>query len=151
MDDAPPIAGVWRRFAATLADLAILASVLAALAGLGLRLYTGSTHDDPAAGTLSYSFQTSTVTNVVVIAYYFVLSGGLRRTPGKWLLGLEVISADNGTPIGVGQHIGRTAAGLVSLMTLTVGYFWLVVDRRRQTFHDKLASTLVVRRSAANG
>ncbi|GAB5374747.1 MAG: hypothetical protein AcusKO_12090 [Acuticoccus sp.] len=151
MADAPPIASVWRRFAATLADLAILASVLAALAGLGVRLYTGSTHDDPAAGTVSYNFQTSMATNVVVIAYFFVLSAFLRRTPGKWLLSLEVISADNGTRVGVGQHIGRTAAVLVSLLTLTLGYFWLVVDRRRRTFHDKLASTLVVRPGAANG
>lgn len=137
---------MWRRLAATLADLAILAAILGALHFLfGAEIYQGTFTQGADPGDWRYSLTASTVTNVVLVVYFLVLSTVLRRTPGKWALGLRVVSAETGERVGVGQHLGRTFASLISLLTFLIGYFWLVVSRKRQTFHDKLASTLVVR------
>lgn len=83
---------------------------------------------------------------VILIALAYNVGFWLRwrgATPGKRALGLRV-TAQDGSPLRVGQAIGRTSAYLLSLPFLA-GFLWAAVDQRRETFHDKLAGTAVMR------
>jgi uncharacterized RDD family membrane protein YckC len=64
------------------------------------------------------------------------------RTPGKALFGVRVVRTD-GTPVGLGRAIGRAIGYLVSGILL-LGFLWVLVDRDRRAWHDRLAGTMVV-------
>ena len=67
-------------------------------------------------------------------------------TPGKAALGMRVVKED-GRPAGFLTMLLREWIGkLISGFFLGVGYLWIVLDRDRQAWHDKLASTYVVER-----
>lgn len=86
-----------------------------------------------------------------IIAYaaaisYGVLFIGLRgQTPGKMVMGLHVIRPGRPVP-GIGPALARETLGkLMSALSLGLGYAWAGWDPRKQTWHDKLAGTYVVR------
>lgn len=81
------------------------------------------------------------VLNLLYHAGFWVLAG---QTPGKAFLGLVVVRVD-GKPLRLGPAIVRWLGYWLSSF-LFLGYLWILVDDRRQAFHDKLARTLVVYR-----
>jgi uncharacterized RDD family membrane protein YckC len=77
---------------------------------------------------------------------YFVVAEGLwGQTIGKRCVGVRVVRATNletpGILLAAIRYIGR----IISALFLLLGYFWMLWDSRRQTWHDKLSSTLVIR------
>ncbi len=68
----------------------------------------------------------------------------IGATPGKWVLGCQILHADTGMRIGFLRAILRYAAYLVSALPLGLGFFWMLRDRRHQGWHDKIAKTVVV-------
>ncbi len=66
-------------------------------------------------------------------------------TPGKKILGLRVLTT-SGTPATLRTMVLRDWIGkYISGVFLGLGYFWALFDRDRQSWHDKLATTVVVR------
>lgn len=121
-----PRAGFWRRFAAALIDgivIAIVAFVLAAaLKGVG--------------SALSLLFS---------IAYFTYFEGGpTGQGLGKRALGIRVVDFDTGGPIGYPRGFLRWIGRIVSDIPIGLGYFWMLWDREKQTWHDKLANDVVV-------
>jgi uncharacterized RDD family membrane protein YckC len=78
---------------------------------------------------------------------YFIIMEGMPdgQTLGKKGMGIRVVRKANGAPIGYGLAIGRYLARFVDFITLGLGLLWAAWDPLHQTFHDKIASTLVVR------
>ncbi len=78
---------------------------------------------------------------------YFVIMEGMPdgQTLGKKALGIRVVRKSNGAPLGYGLAIGRYLARFVDAFTLGLGLLWAAWDPMHQTFHDKIAGTLVVR------
>ena len=77
-------------------------------------------------------------------ASYYVFFWSLAgQTPGKMLMGLKVIST-RGKPISVNQAVRRVLGYVLSIISLWIGFLWILVDNRRQGWHDKIAGTLVV-------
>ena len=81
---------------------------------------------------------------VVSIAYYIYFEGGPSgQTPGKKLLGIRVIDFATGAPLGYSKAfirwLGRILSGICIL-----GYLWMLWDKEKQTWHDKIANTVVV-------
>jgi len=72
---------------------------------------------------------------------FWLLAG---QKPGKAFLGLVVIRTD-GRPLRLWAAIVRWLGYWLSGV-LFLGYLWVLVDNRRQAWHDKLARTLVVHR-----
>ncbi|MDR2328119.1 MAG: RDD family protein [Comamonas sp.] len=70
----------------------------------------------------------------------------LRATPGKMLVGAEVVDATTGETISLKQAIIRYLGYFVSTIPLCLGIFWVAFDPRKQGWHDKIAGTVVVRR-----
>ncbi len=65
------------------------------------------------------------------------------KTIGQALLGLLVVRTDGGH-ITVWVAIKRAIGYYISFVALLAGYFWVLIDDRRQGWHDKLAGTLVI-------
>ncbi|MBV9525624.1 MAG: RDD family protein, partial [Candidatus Dormibacteraeota bacterium] len=82
---------------------------------------------------------------VVPAVYDVVLWSWLGQTVGQKALGLHVVDANTGTRISVGRAIARYIGVLVSSWVLLIGLIWAAFDPRKQGWHDKIASTFVVR------
>ena len=65
------------------------------------------------------------------------------KTVGKALMGLRVLGQD-GRGLTFSQALIRALGYYVSGLALFIGFLWVLVDDRRQTWHDKLARTIVV-------
>ena len=65
------------------------------------------------------------------------------KTFGKALMGLRVLGQD-GRRLTFGQALIRALSYYISGLALFIGFLWVLVDDRRQAWHDKLARTLVV-------
>jgi len=67
----------------------------------------------------------------------------LGQTPGKLLMGLRVARI-NGQPLTIRRALLRYLGYWLSAIPLGLGFLWVLVDDRRQCWHDKLAGTYVV-------
>lgn len=70
-----------------------------------------------------------------------------EATPGKRLMGIAVVYEDGGrlSPVGgAARFLGK----VVSTLFFLLGHLLALFTRKRQTFHDRLVGTLVVRRGA---
>ena len=142
----------WQRVSAFLIDSsAVLTAIgtvsvpIAVLAG-----FHGTHHSDTAKAWVFILVVTSTL--VVGAVYAIVLEGRSGQTWGKQALGLVVL-AEDGTPCGYGRAASRELIGRI----LIGGFAWLVVlpgllsylaalwDPERQTWHDRIGQTIVVR------
>ena len=68
-----------------------------------------------------------------------------QGTPGKLVLGLRIVDAGTGGTPAIGRLVLRYVGYLVSALPLGLGYLWVLWDRRKQGWHDKMAGTVVVR------
>lgn len=91
-----------------------------------------------------------------LIVRWFVIAWGLGYliawpaerggTAGKLLLGLTVARRrDGASPIGYPWATVRAFGYALSALPLGLGFLWALWDRDRQTWHDKLAGTVVVK------
>ncbi len=64
------------------------------------------------------------------------------QTPGKLLMGLHVVRT-NGRPLTVGSALLRYVGYWLSAIPLGLGFLWVLVDDKRQGWHDKVADTRV--------
>ncbi len=126
-----PRAGFWRRFAAAFVDGIILGVVYGIVAVI--------TNENTAGGL-----------NLLVSAgYYTYFEGGATgQTLGKKALGIRVIDLGGGGAIGYGRGFIRWIGRIVSAIPFFLGYFWMLWDKEKQTWHDKFANTVVVPESA---
>ena len=83
---------------------------------------------------------------VAFLAYWTVLHAHGRQTVGKMVIGAVVVDTDL-RPIGYGRALGRLFAEALSAIPLNLGYLWAIWDPERQTFHDKIVGTLVIRKA----
>lgn len=72
---------------------------------------------------------------------YFLTHGG--QTPGKQVLGIKVVAIDGGEVDGFRAAL-RTMGYAFSWFLFGLGYLWAGMDRHRQTWHDKIAGTVVL-------
>lgn len=65
------------------------------------------------------------------------------RTLGEAVFGLRVVRSD-GRRVGLGRSLIRFLFMTLGLTLLGLGYLWMLVDRRRRTWGDIVARTVVV-------
>jgi uncharacterized RDD family membrane protein YckC len=86
---------------------------------------------------------------IVDIAYFTYLEGGpTGQTVGKRALDIRVIDFATGGSIGYGRGFIRWLGRLLSAVACLIGYLWMLWDKEKQTWHDKLANAVVVPTSA---
>jgi len=138
----PHYAGFGRRAVAALID-AVLFSLVLELIYLS---FTGhsNTHFVMVDGRLQMVNEGGWLDNLfylIVTVYLWVRHAG---TPGKLLMNCHVIDAQTGKHIKPMKAVVRYLAYFVSALPLGLGFFWIIWDKRKQGFHDKIAKTVVV-------
>lgn len=79
------------------------------------------------------------------IAYWSYFEGSSSgQTIGKRVIGIRVIDLQGGGPIGFSRAVIRYFSRILSTIPLLLGYFWMLWDPEKQTWHDKLAGSVVV-------
>ena len=81
---------------------------------------------------------------VAAVLYYGLMEGRTGQTLGKKALSVKVVDSYTGAPIGVGRAIGRYFARFLSAIPCLLGYFWMLWDPNKQTWHDKMVGSYVV-------
>lgn len=124
-----PRAGFWIRLAALLLDALIVAMVCSFLSDF---LWFGP-HVRIKADFLP------------ALALYGAVMWKIRGTTvGGIVCGLRVVRLDD-RPIDWGTAIVRALASFLSLIVCGLGFIWVAFDDQRQSWHDKIAGTTVVR------
>jgi uncharacterized RDD family membrane protein YckC len=82
----------------------------------------------------------------LVIGYYVTRVGNQGATIGQNAMGIKVVDVASGQPIGIGRATGRYFMSVVSSWPCYLGYLWMLWDPRRQTWHDKVVNSIVVKR-----
>ena len=72
--------------------------------------------------------------------FFWTLAG---QTPGKTLMGLRIVTTD-GQSLSFGRSVRRFLGYIVSIFAMWIGFLWILLDNRRQGWHDKIAGTLVI-------
>ena len=154
-------AGFWRRLVAFMIDstmVTIIFVVLCVIAGLAFFFGDMSANNSALLNDLVKPKGFSSVVSLILgfyivinIAYFTYFHGTTGRTPGKMLLGLQVYCAD-GTEVSFGIAFLRAVGYLVSslLLTIPLGFIWAAFDKKKQSWHDKIAGTVVIIKEQEN-
>lgn len=82
---------------------------------------------------------------VVNLSYFTYFEGSASgQTIGKKVLDIRVVDFEGGGSIGYNRAAIRWLGRIVSSIPLLLGYFWMLWDKERQTWHDKMATCVVV-------
>ncbi|MBN1263389.1 MAG: RDD family protein [Candidatus Pacebacteria bacterium] len=73
---------------------------------------------------------------------YFTLY--FQATLGKMILGLKVVSQDRKKLVFFQVLLREWIGKLFSCLVLFLGFAWVIFDRKKQGWHDKIAQTLAV-------
>ena len=65
------------------------------------------------------------------------------QTFAKSVLGITVVGSD-GKPLSVGKAILRYFGYIISAIPLSLGFLWIAFDKKRQGWHDKIASSYAI-------
>lgn len=71
---------------------------------------------------------------------------GQGGTPFRRGYGAVIVDMNTGLPIGMGRAFIRVLVANISLLAFGLGFLWMLWDPKSQTWHDKAAKTLVVKR-----
>lgn len=82
-------------------------------------------------------------TSIFILIYHIFFLVLVGSTPGKALLGLRVVSIE-GKRLNFSRVFLRVLGYIPSIVVLFAGFLWIIIDNRRQGWHDKLARTCVI-------
>ncbi len=135
-DVAPEPAGLFRLLAALVYDWLLLVAIamVYALTVVALR---GFREVEPG----SWWFSAGLVAVGVLYFAWCWTQGG--RTLGMQAWRLRLQTGAGGMP-DWGQALLRCAAAFLSLLPVGLGYWWMLFDRDRRTWHDRLSGTHMI-------
>jgi uncharacterized RDD family membrane protein YckC len=128
---ALPRAGFWSRMGALAIDL-LLCSLVMVLAACFLPLGRLGVHFNPL------------YLPPIAAAYGALLWKWRSTTIGGIVCNLKVVRLDD-RPIDWSTCIVRALGCVLSVTAVGLGFIWIAIDDDRQSWHDKIAGTVVVR------
>jgi len=147
-------AGFWRRFGALLLDLIIPLGAFLLLAfvvgfAAGFVVGVGGATDDEVDSVAEVVFGVLGILLPVAGLLHFWVGNSLGGTLGKRLLGLRVVlashSPDEEAAVGLMRGLARLLVYVLGSIPLFLGWLWLLWDGQKQTWHDKVANSIVIR------
>ncbi len=136
------LAGVGQRLASYLVDAVVLSVIYIALIFLsGVSIE----EEAVAGGDVSTTFTAVYILMAAIAIGYFTYFFGKGQTPGMKLVEIKLIRTDRVEPVGYKKGFFRWIGMEISGMVLFLGYIWILIDKKRQGWHDKIAGTYVVK------
>jgi len=77
--------------------------------------------------------------------YNAYLGGQTGQSTGKKMQGLRLLREQDGQIIGGGMGIARFFVHIVDALPCYLGFLWPLWDAKKQTFADKILSTVVIK------
>ena len=154
--DAQPVrlvlASRWQRFGGYAVDcltLSVLQTILA-IVSLRLRFETPSWFEDslyPVEPPSLFGILAGWFILLVGPLLYFWLMTGLNdgRTLGKMAVGTKVVNEDGESPSLLTAFMREVIGKFISRIVLGLGFIWILFDPKFQGWHDKIASTYVIK------
>ena len=138
MDNDLKYVGFWKRTVAVLVDtfLIILVTLPILIWVYGIE-YLNNEHMEKGSLDFIINYVFPTIVVILLWKYY-------QATPGKMIFKATIVDAKTGGKPTFKQWIIRYLGYFVSLLPFGLGYFWVAFDKKKQSFHDKLANTLVI-------
>jgi len=125
-----PRAGFWLRFAASLVDFLLFVFLFWIV---------------PQSTLLSWFIHATTPFFVILwLTYHVAMWTWKGATIGGMVCKLKVVRAD-GSPVDFGVALVRALAGVISFMAAGLGFFWAGWTREKQSWHDQIAGTIIVK------
>lgn len=82
----------------------------------------------------------------IQIAYAIYFIGTKGQTPGKMAMKIKVVKeGTNEHPDFTKAFLREVVGKFVSSLVFALGYLWAIWDPKKQTWHDKMAGTIVVK------
>jgi uncharacterized RDD family membrane protein YckC len=136
---AQALAGFWRRLAAAFLDWVLIGVVAAAIGQLfGVEIPSPSSDDmfQPAPGPF-------VLVELVYFTFFHATVAG--QSIGNKIMGIRVLDAASGRSLPYVRAFARALMSSLSAIPLFLGFFWMLWDPRKRTWHDIVADSLVVR------
>jgi uncharacterized RDD family membrane protein YckC len=81
------------------------------------------------------------IVGLVWYPYWWSKTG---QSPGKKIMHLKVVRAENGELLSLGGGFLRLIGYWVAAFVMYIGFLWILVDGKRQGWADKIAGTYVI-------
>lgn len=142
----PSVSGNYASFGQRLVAMLIDGLVLF-IVSLGLGFVFGLVFGISAGTDASASASTTSwLLSIVSWAYYVYFTANKGATPGKMVMNIRVQNMETGQNLTYIEAFLREVVGkFLSAIVLALGYFWMLWDDNKQTWHDKLAKSVVVK------
>ncbi len=95
------------------------------------------------AGAISRAVAFGIDVAIISVTVLVVAALALGETPGDMLMGLRIVRTD-GKRMNLRRALLRYVGCLLAALPLFLGFLWILVDERRQGWHDKIAGTYVL-------
>lgn len=134
-------AGFWIRLSAILVDYLILIPIIyiPLYYIYGMEYFT-DTEGPIIKGTWDILLAYILPLVAAVIFWHF-----RAATPGKMLFKLKVIDQNTMSNLSIPKSIALYICYYISLIPLGLGFLWIVFDKKKQGFHNKITNTIVIK------
>jgi uncharacterized RDD family membrane protein YckC len=126
----------------------LIDALLGAAASIPFQLIGGIFNATSDTGVSALGTIFSLLGSVAAIAVFVwntcLKGGGTGWSIGKGVMGIRLLSEQTGQPIGGGMAFVRALAHILDALPCYIGFLWPLWDAKRQTFADKILSTVVV-------
>ena len=135
------LAGFWRRLAAAFLD-GILIGVVAGAIG---QLFGVDVPSPPSADGDVYLQPAPGPFILVELAYFtWFHATSAGQSIGNKILGIRVLDAETGRSLPYARAFVRALVSSLSALVFFLGFFWMLWEPRKRTWHDIVADSLVV-------
>lgn len=100
--------------------------------------------DVPDNSTIAIAVALGAIALVAYLTLYCRMVGK-GQSWGHKAVSIRVADANTGQPIGTGRAVGRFFGRWLSAIPCYLGFLWVLWDERKQTWHDKLTNSVVVK------
>ena len=81
---------------------------------------------------------------LIWVVYCIFMESSIKQgTIGKSIVGIIVVN-ENGNRMTIRESIKRNACKLLSYLGIFLGFIWILFDKKKQGWHDKITKTFVV-------
>lgn len=135
-------ASLLRRIGAMIYDALLLTALLMLVTGLMLVATGGEAIDSRTHPILEWFYRGVLVAAVIGFFGLFWTRGGQTLGMAAWHIRVQ---RDDGALLSWRDSVVRLGAALLSWLPAGLGFLWILVDRDRRAWHDRLSHTRVLR------
>jgi len=130
--------GLLRRLAAIVYDLLLLSAIIIAAAFVYTIAAQSLTGADLTQGLARLGFQLYLLAVILAYYLYFWTQGRQTLAMRAWRL---LVLREDGKPLQALDALRRLGFAVLTLAPAGLGLWWMLFDRERQTWYDRLAGT----------